>query len=72
MMSIELVLTRTKATLTHMTTDTSALKTRLSTGKAMLVMLASMVAIMADTATVIRVFHLAGITLLVPLKTGGV
>jgi hypothetical protein len=36
----------------------------------MLVMLASMVAIMADTATVIRVFHLADITLLVPLKTG--
>jgi hypothetical protein len=57
-MSMELVLTRTKATVTHITTDTSVSKTRVSTGKAMFVMLASMVAVMVVTATVMSTFHL--------------
>jgi hypothetical protein len=56
--NMELVLTRTYATVTHITVVISVSKTRVRVGKAMFVMLKSMVAMSAPMDVVIRAFHL--------------
>jgi hypothetical protein len=58
MISMQLVLTSTKATETHMTVVSSALKTSVRAGKAIFVMLASMVAMKVPMATLSKMFHL--------------
>ncbi len=74
MINMELVLTRTKATVTHMTVVNSVLKTLVKTGKAIFVMLASIDAIKVPMATVSKTFHLwvsrlAGCSTTTPFST---